>query len=390
MKIEELLKTIGILAGQIQSQGRASDGFNVFKLCGVDHYETAHSKILAEFLNPHGTHGAGEEYLVRFFEALGIDLEVPVSTEISTEEAFDDGRLDILIQNNHPGREWAVVIENKIYAGEQPSQIPRYWNWLKKKGWGDDRIYVVFLTLDGHESETAKALPIDVSRTRVKCASYKEHVAGWLNACIGISAENPFVRESLRQYRNLINDLVCESKEDGLMEKIKDICVTNHETFYAAMCVAQAADSIRAEVAKRIITRAMEVARYERPDLSLSISDDLVVKYAGFGFACPDSPFDAWFEFQSGGCRGLFSGLGWKESVRNDKSLLKELKAKAEQRGWRVNDAWANGQYLNSYKDWDDRVLSGALMGIERYDDGGLIGALKNRMMELLEQARNF
>jgi len=31
--------------------------FNLFRIFGVDHYENTHSAIIAELLNPKGTHG---------------------------------------------------------------------------------------------------------------------------------------------------------------------------------------------------------------------------------------------------------------------------------------------------------------------------------------------
>ena len=40
--------------------------FNIFHACGVNHYETKHSAIIAEFLNPEGSHGQGDIYLKEF------------------------------------------------------------------------------------------------------------------------------------------------------------------------------------------------------------------------------------------------------------------------------------------------------------------------------------
>ena len=44
--------------------------FNIFRVCGVDHYETTHSAILAEFLNPKGGHGKETKYLHLFLNML--------------------------------------------------------------------------------------------------------------------------------------------------------------------------------------------------------------------------------------------------------------------------------------------------------------------------------
>ena len=40
--------------------------FNIFHILGVSHYENTHSTILAELLNPEGTHGLHNSFLKLF------------------------------------------------------------------------------------------------------------------------------------------------------------------------------------------------------------------------------------------------------------------------------------------------------------------------------------
>ena len=42
--------------------------FNIFQILGVKQHETTHSKIIAAFLNPRGTHGIKERFLELFLE----------------------------------------------------------------------------------------------------------------------------------------------------------------------------------------------------------------------------------------------------------------------------------------------------------------------------------
>lgn len=80
-------------------------GFNVFRLCSVDHYEVMHSKILAEFLNPQGSHGQGTLFLACFqkllednygFNGVFSDKSI-VQTEVTGYTEDDSvGRMDIL------------------------------------------------------------------------------------------------------------------------------------------------------------------------------------------------------------------------------------------------------------------------------------------------------
>ncbi|WP_221403645.1 PD-(D/E)XK nuclease family protein [Riemerella columbipharyngis] len=44
--------------------------FNIFSLLRVNHYENTHSRIIAEFLNPTGTHGLQSKFLEYFVEML--------------------------------------------------------------------------------------------------------------------------------------------------------------------------------------------------------------------------------------------------------------------------------------------------------------------------------
>ena len=48
--------------------------FNVFKLCKIDHYENRHSDIIAELLDPAGSHGFGCLFLKAFCRIANIDF----------------------------------------------------------------------------------------------------------------------------------------------------------------------------------------------------------------------------------------------------------------------------------------------------------------------------
>jgi hypothetical protein len=69
--IRNLLNQVAIISKKNAEILDATGGrFNVFRLCGVDHYENVHSTILAELLNPKGTHGLKEKFLNKFIETL--------------------------------------------------------------------------------------------------------------------------------------------------------------------------------------------------------------------------------------------------------------------------------------------------------------------------------
>lgn len=176
--------------------------FNVFRILGVAHLEdNTHSPFLAELLNPQGAHGQGALFLRSFLAMLGevSDGAFPLPELDAVEEGWlidrelsvGNGYLDIVLGNEALG--CLYVIENKIGAPEQPKQIKRYQNWLKRQG---RYMYkaVIFLTPGGREPVSGSAF----------CLSYRQDVAGWLEAALD-QIEAPRVRETVGQYVAMIS-----------------------------------------------------------------------------------------------------------------------------------------------------------------------------------------
>ena len=83
--------------------------------------------------------GLPEDYITHCKEQI---VERPIGEVTET----NGGRIDIIIED----REHAVIIENKIYAGDQPNQLLRYHNYGVKT-FGENNFKLVYLTLYGSE-----------------------------------------------------------------------------------------------------------------------------------------------------------------------------------------------------------------------------------------------
>lgn len=186
------------------------EAFNVFRTCGVNHYENTHSAILAEWLNPGGSHGQGDLFLKHFISRLfstepsrfadGFDTgRATVSTEYST----DAGRFDILIEDS---ARKALILENKIYAQDQSEQLKRYEHYANEK-YGKDKYLLVYLTLDGCEASKQSGEGIDYLRI-----SYKETITAWMDDCIKSVYDKPF----LRYLTGVVESLVEAMKTNGI------------------------------------------------------------------------------------------------------------------------------------------------------------------------------
>ena len=115
--------------------------------------------------------------------------------------------IDLLITN---ARGQAIVIENKIWAADQPQQLQRYFRTVT--GFGLEPT-LVYLTLHGHE-------PSDDSRGdhEVFSLSYRRSLIQWLRRCQERACAEPALRESVAQYIELIRTLCGEGGREFMNE----------------------------------------------------------------------------------------------------------------------------------------------------------------------------
>ena len=115
-----------------------------------------HSAFLSEILDPEAVHGLGDYFLKPFVKNVAI-IETELDTEnakVSAEESIGaisedektGGRFDIAIKFHNP--DYLILIENKIDAGDQISQLQRYNNYAKKNY--KDNYKILYLTVGGH------------------------------------------------------------------------------------------------------------------------------------------------------------------------------------------------------------------------------------------------
>lgn len=124
----------------------SGEQFNLFNILGISHYEVrTHSPMLAELLNPQGSHGQGAVFPKKFLDGLKISDFDADSARVDTEVKADDlGRLDIEVKDKN---QRAIFIENKIGARLQYKQLTRYHEH-------NTEATLLFLTLNGDDPST--------------------------------------------------------------------------------------------------------------------------------------------------------------------------------------------------------------------------------------------
>ena len=134
-----------------KEEGKCFNVFSALNMCSDE--VRLHSRLLATLLNPKANHGLGNEFLKLFLIALGLPedyithcKEQIVERPIGEVTETTGGRIDIILED----REHTVIIENKIYAGDQPNQLLRYHNYGVKT-FGENNFKLVYLTLYGSD-----------------------------------------------------------------------------------------------------------------------------------------------------------------------------------------------------------------------------------------------
>lgn len=249
----EVASICALEQAQQEERNRKGENYNLFSILSIERYELKHSALIANLLDPKGSHGYGDAFLRAFFEIALKERAYPfedcTSLRSSTEcyigpiAGDTGGRIDILVKSSRYG----LIIENKIYAGDQDKQLTRYDNYGKET-FGADGYHLVYLTLygcDASKESTATKSAEEVGYLRL---SYAEDILRWLEQCVRLADNKPLVRESLNQYIRTIKQLTYQDMNQKNIRKIIDLAADHPE-------VVATLSSKRDAIAQRIIEK---------------------------------------------------------------------------------------------------------------------------------------
>lgn len=351
-KLKSLLQQISIVVANEQTIFRErlarGEAFNMFEVCGVNHYEVTHSAIIAELLNPQGTHGQGLAFVKAFVESLNLqdfDFEL-VGVNVTTEMVTPNGRIDIVISNNN---KQAIIIENKIYASDQWKQLKRYDDFAKTKYINGYKI--LYLTLNGSIPNDDESKDVDYITI-----SYKHHIVDWLLRCKHLAIDKPLIRETLNQYiqhvKNLTNTIDMENNEKN---NIIELLIKHpRET---AMIINTQRDMEEYIVKTYLLPTLERVA--QKCDMHFYCEDTnrLFSRSLSAYFAMIPNKSTSWhiaFEFTKGGWRDLEVGLVWNKELRAVRRSIKLLTPIFDKG---PNNIWFYGRKYVNHPSWNTAYL---------------------------------
>lgn len=318
-KIRSLLTQVAIISKKNEEILDATGGrFNMFRICGVNHYENTHSAIIAELFNPNGTHGLKSKLLRCFIDRLDkLDFlnfnseKARVYTEYSTEE----GRIDILIEDD---QNKAIIIENKIYAKDQPEQLKRYNKYARKYKNG---YQILYLTLSGNDASVQSGEGVSYLSI-----SHAIDIINWLEKCVAIASRFPIVRETIIQYINHLKWLTNQDMDTKNKEEITEI-LSKIENLKAAEVIYQNYNQVFEDFSQKYFNPKMEkFAEQNSLEYHYEYSKDSHIR---FYFTNPDWQGKYWIGFTSdstGYYYGLVNeGKNYMVSDKNRKTLALHL-----------------------------------------------------------------
>lgn len=231
---QEVENICALEQAQQEERNRKGENYNLFSILSIERYELKHSALIANLLDPKGSHGCGDAFLRAFFEIALKDLAYPFEdctlpdsyTEYYTGPIVGDtgGRIDILVKSSRYG----LIIENKIYAGDQDKQLIRYDNYGKET-FGADGYLLVYLTLYGYDASKESTATKSAEEVGYLRLSYAEDILRWLEQCVRLADNKPLVRESLNQYIRTIKQLTYQDMNQENIQTIIDLAVDHPE-----------------------------------------------------------------------------------------------------------------------------------------------------------------
>jgi hypothetical protein len=272
-KIKNILNQVQLITHKNSEILEATGGrFNMFKICGVNHYENTHSSIIAEFLNPNGSHGLSDKFLESFLETLGDNFNIQhfnfEKARVITELATEEGRIDLFIEDD---ANKAIIIENKLYAVDQPDQLKRYNNYAKVH---KNDYQIIYLTLYGNDASQQSGDGVNYITI-----SYKEEIINWLEKCVSIASRFPIVRETIIQYINHLKQLTNQDMDSKNKMEITEV-LSKIENLRAAKVIYQNYSATFNHIVEKHFNPKMnEFAKSKGLEYHFEKSDEFYVRF---------------------------------------------------------------------------------------------------------------
>ena len=265
----------GYMAAKAEADRQRAMGkhdYNIFTLFHDFSDEVnLHSNFIASLLDPNGDHYKGDLFLKLFLETCGID---DFSIDTSRATVFKEFKhIDIYISDGKKH----IILENKVYAKDQPTQIARYIETIQNKGAEecdrvkDEDICVLYLHPDGKLPDNqsfgeyhAKLLGENPS-IEFKVISYGNEILKWIDRCKNEVSNITDLNVFLSQYKDVIEMIYDRYKRIDEMETAKFVEIFK-ENYTAVSEIANNYQEVRKEIINEFFKNVKDILENDLKD----------------------------------------------------------------------------------------------------------------------------
>ena len=260
----------GYMAAKAEADRQRAMGkhdYNIFTLFHDFSDEVnLHSNFIASLLDPNGDHYKGDLFLKLFLETCGID---DFSIDTSRATVFKEFKhIDIYISDGKKH----IILENKVYAKDQPTQIARYIETIKGEGAKesdrvkDEDICVLYLHPDGKLPDNQSfgdyhtRLLGENPSIKFKVISYGKEILEWIDKCKNEVSNLTDLNVFLSQYKDAIEMIYDRYKRIDEMETAKFVEIFK-ENYTAVSEIANNYQEMRKKIIYSFFSNAAKILR---------------------------------------------------------------------------------------------------------------------------------
>lgn len=194
--------------------------YNILSEIESPYSEAFHSNMLASLLKEPQILQAFLKLLPENISIHSKDLiDATVDTEFVCPES--QKRIDILIRlkfkpsGQTPPLYKAIILENKIYAKDQPQQLDNYFAALKGLGYPVKDILLVYLTLEGNAPSADSFCTAKKENASLAQLSYQEHIISFLESSLTLDPvkQSSRLKNTIESYKELLVEYLSPSVE---------------------------------------------------------------------------------------------------------------------------------------------------------------------------------
>ncbi|WP_281710719.1 PD-(D/E)XK nuclease family protein [Anaerobiospirillum succiniciproducens] len=184
--------------------------YNVLNEINASRKEALHSSLIASFLKEH-------EILCAFIKLLSgkinINSDELIDGAVDTEFVCSESKkIDILVRlkfkpggSKEPSYR-VLIIENKIYARDQPQQLDNYFAALKELGYTSQEIVLIYLTREGDDPSEDSICADNKENASLIKLSYKKDIMRLLKDSLALETvqQNFRLKSTIQSYKELL------------------------------------------------------------------------------------------------------------------------------------------------------------------------------------------